>query len=307
MARLKKGLLRITYAVGGKNINYLPEYLHFKKINVYKFSPKSENFCFVTIDASDKHKFFAICKNMCYNKKIKGFKGILSPLAITFSNLGLVLGVILFTAFAFILNGTVLKIEVEGSAKRFERETLNIVENLGVKKYSRFSDIDFSQIENEVLSKNSRVSFVTAYKRGNVLVINAELASSQNDMLSKNEGDVVSNVNGVVEEISVLRGTALVKEGDIVKAGDLLVGAYVLGKEEGEIYKTFAVARVKVLEEVTFKYCGLAPSDRAVELAYALSEFELKSGEIKDKSHEIIGDKIVVTLTVRHVLYGGNS
>ena len=120
-------------------------------------------------------------------------------------------------------------------------------------------------------------------------------------------GDVLSGVDGVVEEISVLRGTALVAVGDSVKKGDALVGAYVLGKEEGERYETFTVARVKVLESVCFEYEGLAVSDRTVELAYALSEFKIDSGEIVTKSHDIIGDKIVVNLSVRHVFYGGNS
>ena len=306
MASVKKGYLRITYLVEGKNIRYLPSYLRYRKVNVLDFSVKSDSECLVSVDFKDRYIFFAICKNMCYNKKVVNFKGILSPFAKFFAKIGVYLGLILFTLCSALLNGVVLDIKVEGSAKCFERETLSLLSREGIKKYSLFSSVDYKALENAILVSNDSVSFVSVYKRGNFLIINAELSSSPNKPLAKYDGDLTSSVDGVVEEISVLRGTALVAVGQEVKKGDVLVGAYLTDKD-GEVYESFTVARVKILETVDFEYDGTTFSDREIELCYALSSFKLNGGEVADKSHKIIDGKIVITLTVRHILYGGNS
>lgn len=304
MARLRRGYLRITYLVQGKNIRYLPSYLHFRKVNALECKVKSDSECELTIDFKDRYIFFAICKNMCYNKKVVKYKGILSPFARFFVKAGVCLGVISFILLSWVLNGIVLDIKVEGSAKCFERETLSLVSVYGIKKYSSFKSVDYTALENAILSSNQKISFVSVYKRGNSLVINAELSSSISQPLVKYDGDLVSSVDGVVEEISVLRGTALVTLGQEVKKGDTLVGAYLTDKD-GEVYKSFTVARVKILETLTFEYENANFNN--IELYYAISKFKVSELEVYEKRHEIIGDKIVITLTVRHVLYGGNS
>ena len=58
---------------------------------------------------------------------------------------------------------------------------------------------------------------------------------------------------------------------------------------------------------MTVEYSDRVINDREIELCYALSEFNVKSGEVVSKSHKIEGDKIVVTLVVRHVYFGGNT
>ena len=64
---MKKGFLKVKVAVSGKKIDYLPELLRRKSITVYKIK-KVELFTSIfIIDYNDLRKFFAICKNMCYN------------------------------------------------------------------------------------------------------------------------------------------------------------------------------------------------------------------------------------------------
>ncbi len=304
MARLKKGLLRITYLVSGKNIEYLPEFLHRKKVSVIKFLKESESLAKVTIDVSDVNKFFAICKNMCYNKKVVGYRGILCPLTLFINKVGLCLGIALFILISTLLNGVCLGVKIQGSGVAFESETRSLLKTLGVSKYSLFSKIDYKQIENKILSSNPNITFVSVYKEGNFLVVDSQITSSKIEVLGENSTDIVSVVDGVIEEIVVLRGTPLVKVGDKVKKGDILVGAYSLGKEEGETFPTFTVARVKIIETVEFSYKPNILNDREIELAYALAEFNV-GGEIIEKSHKVDNDVIVVTLSIRRTITGG--
>ena len=117
---------------------------------------------------------------------------------------------------------------------------------------------------------------------------------------------MICEFDGVVEEISVLRGTPLVKVGDEVLKGSVLVGAYLTGKE-GETYQSFVVARVKILQTLSYEYEMPFVDDGIIDRCYALSEFKLNDGEVVEKSHQINGNKVTVNLTVRRVLYGGNS
>lgn len=61
---------------------------------------------------------------------------------------------------------------------------------------------------------------------------------------------LVSPASGVVEELTVLRGTALVAEGDTVVAGQTLADGFFL-TEDGERRETFAIARCSILCEYT--------------------------------------------------------
>ena len=303
MARLKKGFLRITYRVSGKNINYLPVFLHRKGIDVLEFKLIDKTIALVTIDRADLRKFFAICKNMCYNKKVVKFRGVLSPLTLFVNKVGLCVGLIAFITFSTLLSGVCLGVKIQGSGRVLENQTRSVIKSLGVDKYVLFKDINYKEIENRILSSNPKITFVSAYKNGNYLVVDIEVTSSRVEILGQNSSDIVSSVDGVVEEIVVLRGTPLVKVGDTVKAGDLLVGAYSLGKENEE-YPTFTVARVKVIQEFEFSYKINILSDREIELAYALAEFNA-GGEVVDKKHEICGEVILVTLYVRRTITGG--
>jgi hypothetical protein len=196
-----------------------------------------------------------------------------------------------------------LGVKIQGGGKVFESQTRSVIKSLGIEKYSLFSDIDYKQVENKILSSNPSVTFVSVYKDGNYLVVESQITSSKVEVLGENSLDIKSKVNGIVEEIVVLRGTPLVSVGDSVSKGDLLVGAYTLGKEDGEIYKTFTVARIKIIETVEFEYKGNILNDREIELFYALSKFNV-SGEVVDKKHQIEDGKVIVTLSVRHIITG---
>lgn len=303
MAQIKKGLLRVVYKVKGEKIRYLPEFLHRKKINAYEFSLNSENECNITIDFSDSRKFFAICKNMCYNKTIIKYKGVLSPLTFFIKRLGFIIGGILFVCLTALFNDVLLSVKVTGSGSCFSEQTKSIVYQEGATKYSLFSRLDYKKIETEVLTQNPRLSFVSVKKQGNILVVDTVLSSSEPSVLGKNTSDLVCEIDGVIEEITVFRGTALVTKGQQIKAGDKLVGAFLLGKD-GQEYKTFVIARVKILKNSEYFYKCEGQSEVDVSIAYALAEFN-EMGEIKQKRHEVVDGGIKVTLTVRYTVYGG--
>ena len=114
-----------------------------------------------------------------------------------------------------------------------------------------------------------------------------------------------SDADGVVENVKVYRGTAVVEKGQAVKKGDLLVNGVAVIKEK-EV-KINVLASVTILSEFYYEYRSEkdGEEDKAVLLAeQALADKEPVSETVL-KSQE--GDEYVysVTLTYRHILYAG--
>ena len=127
--------------------------------------------------------------------------------------------------------------------------------------------------------------------------------SSSQITLGDSKESLKSNVNGTIEEISVLRGTALVNVGDEVKAGDELVGGYILLKDEEKV-STYVIARVKIISIEEYFYKCDYIDEAQISIAYAIAEFSF-DGEIYEISHQIESGGIRVFVKIKHTINGG--
>jgi len=89
---------------------------------------------------------------------------------------------------------------------------------------AKWKESDLSAIENQVLSQSDTIGWINIYKRGVIAYVSARpkvLPNSQKDFSSYS--NLISDYDGVVEEITVKKGTAVVSVGDTVQKGDLLI------------------------------------------------------------------------------------
>jgi sporulation protein YqfD len=298
---MKKGLLRVKYKISGSKLRFLPTFLNGRGISVYEYKEIDLTRAHVIIDFSDSNKFFAICKNMCYNKTIIGFYGVLAPIALLVKHLGVVLGVLAFTFIAYLLNGVLLEIDCVGTGGCFSAQTQAVISDYGVKKYTLFKDIDFDGLEAEILKTNPKLSFVSLKKQGNKLIVDSVLSDKDPDVLGENYGDLVSGYDGIIESIKVLRGTALVSVGDSVTKDSVLVGAYLLGKED-KTYPTYVLATITIIsEEQRFIKVDSEITDALLKSAEKVAEFEA-DGEVICAKAEKTNGGIIINLKLRHTV-----
>ncbi len=300
---MKRNKLYIVITLRGSKLNYLIGYLENKGINVYGYKEISKTECLVTIDYLDKRKFFAISKNMCYNITNIKYKGIYAPFALAFKNLGVVLGCLFFIITVYLSNDYILRVKTVGSGSYFTNEILSISKEFGVEKYKRFSKVNTTSLKNRLLSSNSELSFVSIEKRGNVVIINSVMQNGESEPLKKERKDLTSGVVGVVESISVLRGTPLVTVGEKVNKDTALIGAYVLGRDE-KTFPTYVVGRVTVLEEKVRFYKIEYVDDDMVKTVEAIARFN-ESDEVASSEATVKEGGVEVKLTVRHIIIGG--
>ena len=300
---MKRNVLYVEYLLNGDRLKYLLGYLENKKIPVYNFLEIDGKNAKITIDYIDRYNFFAICKNMCYNIKSVKYKGLLSLFVVALKNIGVVIGAILFALTIYLSQDYILKVECKGSGSYFANEIISISKDYGVDKYKKFSNIDTLGLKHALLSTNPNISFVTIEKSGNKLIINSVMQKNEPESLGQNVKDVISEVKGVVESVSVLRGTPLVNKGDIIDIGTPLIGAYITGKED-KTYPTYVVGRITILEERTKFYKCLYIDDDTVKTIEPISKFNENDEVVTIKSTVKEGG-VEITLIVRHIVVGG--
>ncbi len=299
---MKRGNLRCKYKVSGKNIRLIPKYLHLRGVSVYNFKLINENSGVIVIDFKDNSKFFAICKNMCYNKTIMGYSGLFSIVAVFFSKIGVCLGLVIFLILSVYFDDFIYRVEITGSGSYYKEQTIEVVENLGVKKFSKFSDFNLKKLETSILQSNSNFSFVSCKKRGNRLIINCELSNVENTTQNHLEGDLKASADGIIESMVVIRGTQLVSVGDMVKGGDSLVGAYFLGSED-KIYPTYVIARATILKNEEYFYKNTEFSEENKQKCKNISIF-YSENEFVSCEFESVNGGILVKLKVRIYING---
>ena len=137
------------------------------------------------------------------------------------------LSALLFLISVFLMSNMVFSIEVTGP-KALERtnswEVKDIVAEKGL-QVGRFRwQVDFREVEKYLILKDSDISWVGIERKGTKMIINIV----ERDVLTSDEeimplGYIVAQHDGIIEEILVIRGKALVKSGDKVVRGQVLI------------------------------------------------------------------------------------
>ena len=294
-----------TFLVEGLNLDRLINTAKNRGLTLENVKKTSNRSLIVTLSLRDGKKFFALSKELCYNIKKLRQSGRTLPLLKAWQRLGVVVGAIVFIISSCFFSDIIYGFSFSGSGSVYEKEVLYYLNERGIKQYSRFSSFNFEKIEDEILSKNKNLSFVSIRKNGNRLNIECSLASDSVDRLSGKVYSIISEVDGVVEKINVYRGTALVKKGDIVKKGDKMVDGYMIVKDQ--VVKINVLANLSIVATEQFYYSSKLDNDE--ETAFLLAKATLIDNEIVEHStkKEKKGNQFnyITIVKYRYVLYVG--
>lgn len=129
------------------------------------------------------------------------------------------------------LSNFVWEVEIEGLQKIGKADFKNYIEEKGIKVGCFKPQINIEQIENEIKIQREDIAWVSIEFLGTKAKISIKESIDIPKIINKDEiVDIVANSNAVIEKIVVRNGTARVKEGDVVKKGDLLVEGIMEGK-----------------------------------------------------------------------------
>lgn len=153
-------------------------------------------------------------------------------------------GFLLFLAALFVLSSYVWEITYSGQ-RSFSRETLaKDVEDMDVYVGMKRNRLDCDAIEKGLRELHPEISWVSAEEVGSVLKISIKEGKEnvEHEKTGK-PNHLTAMYSGTVEEISVNRGTAMVKKGQKVKKGDVLISGLVpVTDDNNEITEYMTVA-----------------------------------------------------------------
>ena len=139
---------------------------------------------------------------------------------------GVFLGIIMSIFLVYLSSDIVWDVRIEGAD-----DPEKIVEELslsGLSVGSRWSRIDKSEVEADLLIFSDRVGWVNINRRGGVAYVRVgEKLLYPEDEKPLGYANIVAECDCVVEEIRAVSGYAVVKAGDSVKAGDILISGVI--------------------------------------------------------------------------------
>lgn len=137
-------------------------------------------------------------------------------------------GFLLLLILMLLLPTRVLFIQVEGCSAVPQRRILEAAEELGLSFGASRRQIRSEQLKNGLLSKIPELKWAGVNTKGCVAVISVRERTAAQEPVEESGrvGNVVAVRDGIVDSVTVTRGTGLCQTGQAVKQGQVLISGY---------------------------------------------------------------------------------
>ena len=181
------------------------------------------------------------------------------------------------------------------------------LESLGVKKGVKKDEIDTNKIINELRLKRDDIAWIGIDIEGTSIKINIVKADKSPDIVKNTDYcNIIASKSGVIQKIVAQNGTAVVKIGDEVQKGDILIAGYMEGKYTDTRYvhslgEVKAIVTYEETKEIRFNqdiynYTGneekkyeISINNWKIKLHRKNSKFELYETKIENKDVKLFG------------------
>ena len=199
---------------------------------------------------------------------------------------GVLVGGVLFVCLIAFLSSILWSVDVTGNSRLTEHDVKALLRECGVCEGVRLKDIDNDLVRIKMMSLSKDIAWVSVNVKG----IRAEVVLAEAERPPrKNEEALYSNIvasyDGLITGMVIERGQQMVKVGETVKKGDLLVSG-IIEERDGDISLVNASARVYALTERTV----------TVEQPYQTENITQIDGKMQRISLECFGKSIKFSL-----------
>lgn len=184
---------------------------------------------------------------------------------------GIAAGAVIFVLGIIIMSMFIWRVEINGLETLDEQKVLNILNQYGLKSGVLRSSIDVEKIENEMRLAVDEISWIAINIDGSTAEIEIKERTMAPQMLP--DDDIVCNIvagkSGQISKMEVYAGQEVVKEGDSVNKGDLIVSG-IMEDKAGKT--TFKHARAKIYAIIEEKKRVEVPFEKTVRVQSGESE-----------------------------------
>ena len=202
-----------------------------KKIFLWNLKKKNSSILSANVGINDFKKIKEVCKKTSCKIKISSKKGI--PFILSRYRKRKIFIILLLPVVLVIIVSSmyVWNIEIDGTTTINKNELLSMLKDKGLDVGKLKSKVDTKKIVSNVRLERDDISWLEINLKGTNAIVSVVEADKKPNIINDNEYcDIVSDKRGSIEKITVEKGTALVKKGDIVEVGTKLIGGYMEGK-----------------------------------------------------------------------------
>ena len=168
------------------------------------------------------------------------------------------LGSVLCIAFIFLLSRYIWKIEIDGNQTITNQVILEFLQEKQVFHGMKRSDVKCEEIVTDLRKEFQEIIWVSASLKGCNLIISVRENTDtfQVSQVDAEAGNIIASADGVITKIITRKGVPLVKVGDEVKKGDVLVSGVVeVLNDAGEVVRdAYVCSDADIYADVVLPY-----------------------------------------------------
>lgn len=164
------GYVRVK--IYGVNLNKLYKLLNKNNIEIKNIQRLDYKNIVFDIKTSKLKKLFAILKNSCYNISVQDYYGLSKFLHFFKSNVGYLVGIVLFVVTILASNLFVSDIKIYGNSSVESNQIVQLLGKNNITHGTFLANISTQQIENLLTSNFDQISLCSVIKKGTQIIIN---------------------------------------------------------------------------------------------------------------------------------------
>lgn len=237
---------------------------------------------------------------------------------------GLVVGAILYIVISLFLSSFVWNIKINNADNINEYELRNELKSLGLYEGAKISNINVNDIENKTVIDMGDIAWISINITGTLVNVEISPRIDKKENIKTEPSNIIAKCDGVIKQIEAGDGQAVVKQGEAVLKGQMLVngileyeiGGFSLKHSDAKIYaetkRTLSVT-VPLKEETITKSdnCCVKQKMNALWLSFPISISGTPRGgystRITRENVYLFGSKIPIEITTEKCnLYNKN-
>lgn len=235
LLRLILGYVRVE--VEGYYIERFINICQNKKILIWNLKREKGVKLFINVGVKDFKKLKNIARKTNCKLKIKKKRGI--PFILHRYKKRKIFAIFLIIVLIFIYSSSkfIWNVELQSENNIQIENLIEDLSDLGLKKGARKAKIDTDKLVNEIRLKRNDISWIGIDIKGTNAIVKVVKADEKPDIIDNNDYcNIVASKSGIIDTIIAQNGTALVKPGDEVHKGDVLIAGYMEGKYTDKRY-----------------------------------------------------------------------
>ena len=205
----------------------------------------------LNIGIQDFYKAINICKKLKCKVKIEKKRGIPFVINRYRKRKIFIIALIIIFSIIYVSSKYVWNIEVQVEENKKIDNIVEDIQEAGLRTGMKKNQINTEEIINKIRLKRNDISWIGINLKGTNAIIKVVKAKEAPDLIDEKEySNIIAKKSGTISQIIAQNGTALVKVGDQVQEGQILIQGTMEGKYTGSRY-VHSLGEVKAIVEYT--------------------------------------------------------